>query len=743
MNQFARCFSRGPAAAALVALTILGTASAVETRFWQQTDQADFEKGTLTNLSLRSDGRLFLAPDFREIFDPSTPYLWAIASDGKGTVYAGGGGSGSGTAKLFAIDSNGKGKSIAELEGLEIHALALGKDGQIYAATDPDGKVYKMSPQGKSQLFFDPKSKYIWALAFSKQGDLFVATGDHGEIFRVKPDGQSSVFFKTGETHARAMSFDGQDNLIVGTEPGGLIIRVAPTGIGFVLYQTPKREVTAVAVSKMGQIFVSAVGNRAASTPPASAPPPALTAPPPITVTAPTAAAVPARVNSSTPAAQPAAIAGGSEVYRIDPDGSPRKVWSNSQDIVYAIGFDSSDRPLIATGNRGKLYRIDSANLNTELIDASPTQITSFASGPDGRLFVSTGNIGRVYEMRSGAAAKGIFESEVLDAGSFTSWGRVAFRGTPGNVKVMTRSGNLNRPQDNWSPWAPLQLESPDSTVPCPRCLNGRIASPPARFLEYKLELAGGQAEVASVEIAYLPKNVAPVLQEVEVTPPNYKFPVPTATTASAQTLSLQPIGQKRRSSSAAAESSSSQTLTYAKGLIGARWLANDDNGDTLMYTVEIRGAGESNWKMLKDKVHEKFITWDSTAFPDGEYELRITASDSPGNPPPTALTSSLISDPFLIDNTPPQIANLAATPAGSRLEVHWKARDARSIIDHAEYSINGGDWIPVEPKSGLADAPEEDYSITLDRAGTGEQTIAVRVTDAYDNQAVGKVVVK
>lgn len=743
MNQFARCFSRGPAAAAILTLTILGSASAADTRFWTQTDQSDFEKGTLTNLSLRSDGRLFLAPDFREIFDPSTPYLWAIASDGKGTVYAGGGGSGSGTAKLFAIDPSGKGKSIADLEGLEIHAVAIGKDGQIYAATDPDGKVYKVSPQGKSQLFFDPKAKYIWALAFNKQGDLFVATGDQGDIFRVKPGGQGSVFFKTGETHARSMAFDDQDNLIVGTEPGGLIVRVSTAGVGFVLYQTPKREVTAVAVSKAGQIFASAVGNRPTSTPLTSAPPAPAVAPPPITVAAPTAAAVPARVSSTTPLAQPAAIAGGSEVYRIDADGSPHKVWSNTQDIVYAIGFDSSDRPLVATGNRGKLYRIDSGNLSTELIDASPTQITNFATAADGRLFVSTGNIGRVYEMRSGMSAKGIFESDVLDAGSFTSWGRVAFRGSPRNVTILTRSGNLNRPQDNWSPWAPLQLEAPDGAVPCSRCLNGRIASPPARFLEYKVELSGAPAEVASVEIAYLPKNVAPVVEEIEITAPNYKFPAPSAAASSTPSLSLQPLGQKRRTSSASVESSSGQTLTYAKGMLGARWAASDENGDTLTYTVEIRGTGETNWKLLKDKVHDKYITWDSTAFPDGEYELRVTASDSPGNPPAAALSASLICDPFLIDNTAPLISNLTARPTGSRVEVRWKARDARSIIDRAEYSIDGGDWIPVEPKSRLSDAPEEDYVITVDKAGAGDHTIAVRVTDAYDNQAVGKVVVK
>ena len=77
-----------------VALATLGACFAVETRFWEQGDRADFEKGTLHHLSLRSDGRIFLAPEFSEIFDSSTPYLWAISADSKGNLYTAGGGSG-------------------------------------------------------------------------------------------------------------------------------------------------------------------------------------------------------------------------------------------------------------------------------------------------------------------------------------------------------------------------------------------------------------------------------------------------------------------------------------------------------------------------------------------------------------------------------------------------------------------------------------------------------------------------
>ena len=56
--------------------------------------------------------------------------------------------------------------------------------------------------------------------------------------------------------------------------------------------------------------------------------------------------------------------------------------------------------------------------------------------------------------------------------------------------------------------------------------------------------------------------------------------------------------------------------MQFAKGFIGARWLASDPNGDPMIYTVEIRGVNETEWKLLKEKVAEKYLAWDSTAFP-------------------------------------------------------------------------------------------------------------------------------
>jgi hypothetical protein len=160
------------------------------------------------------------------------------------------------------------------------------------------------------------------------------------------------------------------------------------------------------------------------------------------------------------------------------------------------------------------------------------------------------------------------------------------------------------------------------------------------------------------------------------------------------------------------------------------------------VYKVEIRGVKESTWKLLKDGVKEKYLSWDSGTFPDGEYELRVTASDAPGNPRGQALEASLVSDPFLIDNTPPQILGLAGAVTGGKVTVTWKARDARSNIDKAEYSVNGGEWMVAQPVTRLTDSPEEDYRLEIDRT-PGEQVIAVRVTDEFDNQTVEKTIVK
>jgi sugar lactone lactonase YvrE len=726
--------------------------SASETKVWSQAEQADFDKGDRKSLSLSSDGRLRLGPQFDEILDSSSVYLWALVGDSKGNLYAGGGGPGGPGARVYIIPPDGKGKVLAELDGLEVHALAVDKQDRIYAATSPDGKIYRLSASAKPEVFFDPKAKYIWGMVFDSHGNLFVATGDRGEIFVVTSAGQGKVFYKTPETHVRSMTIDAQENLIIGTEPGGLIVRVSAKGEGFVLYQAAKREITAVAVAPDGSIYATGVGNKTPGAVPTFGQGGGMPSVPPAAMSPhgaqPGGSGEPVMQRSTqmagppTPIA-PVSIAGGSELYRIDKEGAAHRVWSHPQSIAYAIGFDAAGHPLIGTGNKGTVYRIDSPLVSTDLLSAPPTQVTVFWQNSGGNLFAATGNVGKVYRIGPAPAARGTLESDVLDAGMFSYWGRLSFRGDAdgGRISIETRSGNLERPQDDWSPWS-AAITSPE---------GARITSPSARFLQWRATLAGpasGESpELRQVDAAYLQKNVGPQVELIEVTPPNYRMPPQSQLIMSPNPpLTLPALtrqGHAPTPSMNMGGDSGAVSMQYAKGYIGARWLASDENGDEMTYTLEIKGEGETEWKPLKDSITEKRLTWDSTAFPDGEYRVRVTASDSPSNPPERALTARLASDPFTIDNTPPGISGMTAAAADKKINVRWHAADALSIIDRAEYSVNGGDWTPVEPTGHLSDSKEEDYALAVDRPKPGEYTIAVRVTDEYDNTAVAKIVVK
>ncbi len=687
-----------------MSLAVAALCFAGATRTWLQGEYSDFEKGQLHGLSMRSDGRLLLAPKSTELFDASSAYLWALARDSKGNLYVGGGPG----AKLYMVAPDGSHKKLAEFDALEIHAIAVDPKDRIYIATSPDGKIYRVDSTGKSEEFYNPKQKYIWGMVFGPQGDLFVATGDAGEVHRVDSNGKGTVFFKTEETHARSIAVDKSGNLIIGTDPGGLVIRVSPTGNGFVLYQMSKHEVTAVALAPDGAVYAAGVaGSSLPATP------------------LPAASALLGAVSTPLSLAPRPMVSGGVDLYRIDAGGAPEKVWTNAQATVYGIAFDKQGRAVLATGNKGVLYRVETPTLWTNLLTVNSTQITALIANPDGGFSAIASNVGKVFRFGPELETQGSVESEVFDAGGFSQWGRLKEEGT-GKISLLSRSGNLDRPQTNWSPWATVT--------------NDRTASPPARFIQWKAILSDA-AELDSVETAYLPKNVAPTVNQIESTPPNYKFPPPATglpSVAPAASITLGAMGKNPAITGASTDLGTS-SMTLAKGWIGARWNASDENNDALMYAVEIRGTQEKQWKPLVDKIRERHYSFDSTALPDGEYRLRVTASDGLSNVKAEALTGQDVSAPFYIDNTPPEISGLTAARDTAGLQAKWKAADALNVIKRAEYSVDGGDWTIVEPLGKLSDSLTLDYDLVVPGTWTGEHTIAVRVTDDYDNTSVAK----
>jgi sugar lactone lactonase YvrE len=727
------------------------------TRTWEQSTFDELLKGTPKGVALRSEGGLELAPSFKALATTRSTYIWSIASDAAGNIYAAAGS----PARVYRISPDGEIATIFEPQELQVQALVVDKkSGIVYAATAPDGKVYRLATgrlnaakgaaaapsEGKSSWsatpYFDPGTKYIWDIVLDSAGALYVATGDHGEIYKVGANGQNSLFFKSDEVHIRVLAIDPKGNLIAGSDGSGLIYRIAPNGEAFVLYSAPKKEITALAIDRAGNIYAAAAGEKRASATTAasniSLGTPAQTSPAPggnINVTTTPSASSSSSSSSSPSASFPApglGASGGSEIYRIAPDGAPARWWSSHEDLVYALSFDRNGRLLAGTGNRGHIFAINGADDFTDLVKASTTQITSFAPAPGGGLYASSSNLGKLFLLGPAPEPEGTYESDVFDAHIFSLWGRATLRSS-GNVEFYARSGNVDNPDRNWSQWALVDVSA-----------GAELKIPPARFVQWKTVLHAGSPapRVENVLLHYLPKNVAPEIEEI-VVQPGYRYQaIPHATGTEA-------------SASAASHSEASPPSVRDRESVAIRWSAHDDNDDQLIYSVYYRGDGESRWLLLKNNLTDHFYSFDASLLPDGGYTVKVVATDAPSHSPGDALYAERVSSRFEVDSTAPMIGGLNATLDGKQIRVRLRASDSFSPIKRAEYSLDGGDWQFVEPVGQLSDSKTEDYDFRLPipqidspmpamaASISADHVIVVRVYDRYDNLATAKTLLR
>jgi len=764
--------------ACLLAVVCAFAARAEHTRRWRISSYEEFLKGTARGVAVRSDGRLELAPKFALIADADASYLWSLRTDSKGVLYAAGGS----PAKVFRFDTAGKPTIVFESSDLSAQAITFDSQGNLYVGTSPDGKVYRVSSSGEKSVFFDPKTKYIWDLAFSSDGTLYVATGDKGQIFAVNASGNGELFYSSDEAHIRVLAFDPGGNLIAGTEPSGRVLRVSrsnakaprankssdksadkslPAAHGFVLYETAKREVTALAIAPDGTIYVSGIGEKQRNV---TAAPSAVFVTPQGTTTITNAPQVPSpqATAPSVFVAFPPVVS--SSIYRISASGAPDELWSSREDVVYGLGLGADGRLLAGTGNNGALLAIDSKGVFAQLAKSGSAQITGISRSKDGKVFVCTANPGKVFSVSPEFEAEGTYESRSFDAQNFSQWGRLEWwsprtdtesrtasvgkkssaRDNEPRVEFFARSGNTEDPGKEWSTWSGPYTHS-----------GAEMEIPPARFSQWKAVIHGGQPGdgIDWASLAYLPRNVAPVIDGIAIQEPGVRanatniMSVGQPTTV---TLKLPPApntsGVIITQSGAAPRFEPPPQGIQQKGYATVLWSAHDDNEDELRYAVYYRGENEQDWKLLKDKLEQKFYSWDTTSFPDGAYYLKIVVADAPSNPPATALTAERISERFEVDNTPPVIEHLQAesrtADKASSIAVKFTARDTGSSVERAQYSLDGGDWILVAPAGNISDAPEEHYEFTISDPSAEEHTIAVRAYDRFENVGSAKTTV-
>ena len=735
---------------------------------WKLAGHGDFIRGETRGVSITGKGRLTLSPVLDLVFESDEPLIWSLAADSRGNLYAGTGNDG----KLYRIDPSGRSEVFFDAEELEIRSVVIDRHDRVYAATFPDGRIHRIDPDGTHAVFFDPArdggmngpagepgsdpdggtgngpsggTNYIWSLALSAGGGLYAGTGGQGRIYRIDENGGAHLLAELEEAHVMALAVDGSGRLIAGTEPGGRVYRVTSDGAISVLHDSPYGEVNTLLVGEDGAIFAGALsgprrgarGGRA-GTAGASMPPPSTGAPddpggaPMLNAVQVTASAEPADRPSVGGFAT-----GGSVVFRIEPDGRVEEWWRSQTDVGLSLAIRGENELLIGTGSSGRLYSVRERGVGTLLNELQESQITALSPDASDGVVVATSNRGNLYRLRSTPVREGEYESDVRDTRGMARWGRIRWEseqpsGT--SVRLFARSGNTDSPDQTWSEW----------TGPYTDPAGEALACPPARYLQWKAVLGTENEEaptVSSVSASYLTRNNPPRVHAVTVYEPGVylRDAAPGQVGQSAQT-DLPPgiAAQVGGRGNGRGQNASSGSPTYRKGMRAVAVRASDPDGDGLSYEIYFRGVAEEMWKRLESERRTPSYSWDSETFPDGEYVLRVVASDAPSNPPDQALEAEYLSEPFLVDNTGPQVTRIDVE--GGLLS--FMVRDGASPLYRVEYAIDGGDWRVVHPEDGVTDSETEAFEIALDGLESGEHTLAIRARDTANNTGTGKRVV-
>jgi hypothetical protein len=420
-----------------------------------------------------------------------------------------------------------------------------------------------------------------------------------------------------------------------------------------------------------------------------------------------------------------------SELLRISPSGLVERLWSFSDEIVYSLLWRDGSL-WVGTGLEGKLYRWSDNQLRLEK-DVDERQIVALLPGSPGPAFATT-NAAAIYRVTEGRETHGTYTSATLDAGQAASFGSFRWRGeSPAGsaVKLSFRTGMSAEPDRTWIPWTAAESGDEVSLAHLPR----------GRYIQWRAEMSGGGAgrspRIYSAELSYRQENLKPRIESFAALEPG-QILVPANFNPGNQVY--EPAHPSREGmfitlEAAPADEPGRFKPLWKKGYRTLRWLAADPNDDKLSYDLSFRPAGGDpakdggGWLKMAQELDDDHYSFDATALPDGVYRFRLVASDRKSNDPGTDLAAEQVSEPVVIDQTPPALVGVEEKGGMLRVTV----RDALSPIREAVASLNAGEWKPAVPADGLLDARTETLLVPAIKPG---DMLLLRVTDAAYNVA-------
>ena len=297
-------------------------------------------------------------------------------------------------------------------------------------------------------------------------------------------------------------------------------------------------------------------------------------------------------------------------------------------------------------------------------------------------------------------------------------------RRRPGQVQLLTRSGNTANPDETWSAWS----------KPYSSAEGEQIASPNARYLQWRAVLTADSAPspvLTSVTAAYLPRNLRPEVATITVHPAGHGLSAPVLRQRDRdrrvrrEHLGRPPAGAGVRRARAASPPPPPPLgrRIYQKGLQTIVWKAEDANGDRLQYDVSYRREGETAWKVAEARDVGRRSSC-------GTRRRFLMAPTSSASPPPTrrrmprrrrwpATWRARAS----ISTTPRRASKRSPPRARARARrITFTVRDDQSPVQRVEYSLDASRWRMVYPKDGIPDSRREEFEVAVDDSEAGPQ---------------------
>ena len=613
-----------------------------------------------------------------------------------------------------ATDDSNDANSVEDEEHLSnehIFAMATDVTGRLLAGISGDKCRLCRFKNNKYEVIFElDEDKYIFAIAIDAGGNIYLGTGPEGKVYQFNPSGKKSQLIYDSQDKNILSLAAGQDGFIyAGSDSRGLVYKINPrTKTATVLYDSDQPEITALLFTEDGDLHAAATSAKIVQAQTKFAAQLPLAGRPEAKATKPTSAGegglklkianikaatgkTPAK--RPTPPRKPARRGQASYIYKITKDGFVTDIFSEA--AVFFCLEEQDKKLLVATGNNAQLFTVDPASEQEAITyeDEQASQITAVAVRKDA-VYLGTANPAKLIKLGSGFTSKGTYTSDLIDAGQPAQWGKLQIEADIPqgcSILVASRSGNVKDVNDpTFSDWSELVEVTQPVQLRCPL----------GRFCQYKLVLQskGGLKSpiVREIAVASSVPNLAPKVESVGV---------------------------------------SRIAATGKQGAFKISYKAKDDNGDKMIYKIDFRKVGRTNWIELKDELEADNFEWDGKTVEDGRYEVRVSASDERSNTTTTKLMGSRISEPVVVDNTPPVIKRHSIDKDSKTITLNLQISDEFSAIGRLQYTVDSNvKWKGTLPNDMLYDTTDEDFTIVIDKLEAGEHIIAVRISDSVGN---------